>query len=534
MTRFKINRPPAKRTLDTIQPEAYIEEPEWKSMEPLSEATVLCDTFSLSTVPSKVKPLVRVISSQGNTDAGYAAASIIVFISGGLSNLYKVEPERGNTGWHIPPNLSGLLVGPASVQKSRGYRPIESLVRKAEDKLLDEFAKSENEEIAAFDLQKKLNYSREKLAEKIISESILIKSKDTAKSEELVAEAKGILMQIERDLEFPSPMLLIINDTTEAGLHKLKTKEMHCHYLVRDELAALFLNIMSRGQAKIKAFLIEAMDGDNDYRRNLKTELAGKALAPRISILGTIQPSKIEPFLKDAREDGFSNDGFFNRLQLLIYPDEKAVLKLPGKSSPEAVKLFFESVFIELLSKNNLLTEKQKVINFSQDAQPTFDKFKEKIELKLTEYVGTPMQSHIGKYTGLVPSIALVFEFLSKLSDEEKCPVISEISLPNLKKAIEWADYLESHARKVFGLEDPNLAIAKQILNLREELGQIFTVRDVYSKLRKPYYRNKGLTVDSLQYLETLGYVRELPKSTSSKGGAPKQEWQFNPVLFKS
>ena len=100
--------------------------------------------------------------------------------------------------------------------------------------------------------------------------------------------------------------------------------------------------------------------------------------------------------------------------------------------------------------------------------------------------------------------------------------------------AINWAAYLESHAKKVFGLENPNLAIAQQILSMRRELGRTFTVRDVYSKLRKPYHRNKTLTVGSLQYLETMGYVRQMPKSVNAKGGAPRQEWQFNPVLFKS
>ncbi|WP_246223333.1 DUF3987 domain-containing protein [Alteromonas profundi] len=129
-----------------------------------------------------------------------------------------------------------------------------------------------------------------------------------------------------------------------------------------------------------------------------------------------------------------------------------------------------------------------------------FDRFKKNIELKASKYVGSPMESHIGKYTGLVPSVALVCEFLSQITPKQTSPLVTEISLSSLKMAISWANYLESHAKKVFGLEDPNLAIAQQVLEMRKQLGMTFTVRDVYSKLRKPYYRNKNLTLESLRY----------------------------------
>jgi hypothetical protein len=527
-------RLPATRTFDTIQPETHPEEFEWKAVKRLSDTACLAATFSLSCIPPTAQSLVRVISNEGNTDAGNVAASFIAFVSGGLSNIYKVQPEQENKGWHISPNLSGLLVGPASARKSRAYRPIESFVRKAEDQLLFEYSKTEKEELAAYQFAKKKNASREQLVQKMILESLRIERNDPAKAEELMADAERLLMQMENDLEPPSAMTLIINHTTEAGLHKLKTKEIHCHFYVRDEATPLLLETMGRTQSNIKAFLIEAMDGDNDYRRNLKTEHAGKALAPRIVIFGTIQPGKIKIYLKDNKENGLNNDGFFNRFQLLVFPDEKKVLELPSDTRPETIKQLFQKVFSQLLHKENLLKENQKVVKFSLDAQPLFDRYKKNIELKASKYVGSPMESHIGKYTGLVPSVALVCEFLSQITPKQTSPLVTEISLSSLKMAIRWANYLESHAKKVFGLEDPNLAIAQQILEMRKQLGKTFTVRNVYSKLRKPYYRNKNLTLDSLRYLEKLSYVRALPKSVNSKGGAPRQEWQFNPALFKS
>ena len=264
-------RLPATRTFDTIQPETHPEEFEWKAVKRLSDTACLAATFSLSCIPPTAQSLVRVISNEGNTDAGNVAASFIAFVSGGLSNIYKVQPEQENKGWHISPNLSGLLVGPASARKSRAYRPIESFVRKAEDQLLFEYSKTEKEELAAYQFAKKKNASREQLVQKMILESLRIERNDPAKAEELMADAERLLMQMENDLEPPSAMTLIINHTTEAGLHKLKTKEIHCHFYVRDEATPLLLETMGRTQSNIKAFLIEAMDGDNDYRRNIAT-----------------------------------------------------------------------------------------------------------------------------------------------------------------------------------------------------------------------------------------------------------------------
>ncbi|NDV93265.1 DUF3987 domain-containing protein [Alteromonas sp. 345S023] len=375
-------RLPATRTFDTIQPEIHLEEFEWKAVKKLSDTACSAATFSLSCIPPITKSLVRVISNEGNTDAGNVAASLIVFFSGGLSNIYKVQPEQENKGWYISPNLSGLLVGPASARKSRAFRPIESLVRKAEDELQFEYSKTEKEELAAYQLKKKKNASREQLAQKTILESLRIEKNDPAKAEEMMADAERLLMQMENDLEPPSAMSLIINHTTEAGLHKLKTREIHCHFYVRDEATPLLLETMSITRSNIKAFLIEAMDGDNDYRRNLKTEHAGRALAPKIVIFGTIQPSKIKIYLKDIIKDGLNNDGFFNRLQLLVFPDEQRVLELPSNTRPETIKQLFQKVLSQLLHKENLLKENQKVIKFSLDAHACSGPFRSPISVQ--------------------------------------------------------------------------------------------------------------------------------------------------------
>jgi hypothetical protein len=523
------------RSFADIQPNIHINDANWPRPIPLDDAPCMADDFSLDLLPPAGKLLVRVISNQSATDSGYAAASLLTFLSGGLSNIYAVQPEKTNNSWILPVNLSGLLVGEASVRKSRAFRPIQSFVKQAEQALFNDYVKIERQLISDFEAKKKLNISRHNLAQRKISESVSIESKDPAKAEELLAEAKEILKQIVPEGEAPSAPTLIINDTTEPGLHSLKTREFHCHYYVRDEASPLFLDTMPRSQAKFKSFLIEAMDGDNDYRRNLKTENAGNAKSPKLCIFGTTQPSKITSYLSDVTNQGLSNDGFFNRFQLLIFPNKNESLDLSLNTKADDIMEVFSQLFKFMLAKSNLEKTEVKVLNFENSAEELFSQFKKESAEKLKAHAGTPLESHVGKYTGLVPCISLILELLEKVKPNIKAmPKLHHISRKNLEMAIDWAEYLESHAKKVFGMVDPTRAVAQLVLKERKKLGESFTVREVYECLPQPYYRNKEITLVALGYLSTLHYVRKKGKATTNSGGRPRNEWEFNPILFKS
>jgi putative DNA primase/helicase len=87
------------------------------------------------------------------------------------------------------------------------------------------------------------------------------------------------------------------------------------------------------------------------------------------------------------------------------------------------------------------------------------------------------MESHLAKYRSLVPTLAL----LDHLAGTRCGPV----GAGSVERAIRWAKYLESHARRVYGATvDDRFAPARE-LSKRITRGMVptpFAARDVYRK----------------------------------------------------
>ena len=61
------------------------------------------------------------------------------------------------------------------------------------------------------------------------------------------------------------------------------------------------------------------------------------------------------------------------------------------------------------------------------------------------------MQAHIGKYFGLLPSLALTFFLIDKVAGVTNA---EEIGVSHVEMAIEWCIVLETHARRMYTLSD--------------------------------------------------------------------------------
>lgn len=135
------------------------------------------------------------------------------------------------------------------------------------------------------------------------------------------------------------------------------------------------------------------------------------------------------------------------------------------------------------------------------------------------------IESHLAKYRSLVPSLALVLH----LVDGATGPV----SYSAVKRALGWAEYLESHARKVYA---PGLYA--DIQGAHTLLGRIkngklasgFTVRDVQ---RKGW---TGLTEgdvirDALGVLVEANMLRPIEARPHRRGGRPSTSYELHPAL---
>jgi len=129
------------------------------------------------------------------------------------------------------------------------------------------------------------------------------------------------------------------------------------------------------------------------------------------------------------------------------------------------------------------------------------------------------------KFGSLVQSLALLIH----LADHPPGGPVGEEALV---AACAWADYLESHARRLYAsVIAPEMAAAIDLDKRLRDLKEGFTARDVYRHGWKNL--NPGSTPGALAVLEDHFRIRGERKA-SPQGGHPTTVYQVNPALRRA
>jgi hypothetical protein len=102
-----------------------------------------------------------------------------------------------------------------------------------------------------------------------------------------------------------------------------------------------------------------------------------------------------------------------------------------------------------------------------------------------------------------------------------------------LEKALVWARYLESHARRIYSATlNPDMAAARELAKKLEHghLGSTFTVREVYRK-NWTGLDNKEDADAATEILCELGWLRPVQSEVSPIGRPPSQAFTVNPKI---
>lgn len=130
-----------------------------------------------------------------------------------------------------------------------------------------------------------------------------------------------------------------------------------------------------------------------------------------------------------------------------------------------------------------------------------------------------------------MPSIALI-DHLINIADGQAS---GDVSIKSAARAADWCEYLESHARRVYGLlgdatQKAAIELAKKIKAGKLQDG--FTVRDVY---RHGWYllNTKEAAQAACDELVEAGWLKEV--QVPIEGRQPKTAYWINPkISFKS
>jgi hypothetical protein len=164
---------------------------------------------------------------------------------------------------------------------------------------------------------------------------------------------------------------------------------------------------------------------------------------------------------------------------------------------------------------------------FSHEAREEFLSWRTDFERRLrSDNLSPAVEGHLAKFRKLVPSLALI----NHIADAGN----GEVSHVSLARALAFAAYLESHARRVYASgSESEAGAAKAILAhiKRGDLKDNFTARDVH-RHGWAHLTERDQVGAGLSLLVDLDHVREVANESRSKGGRPRIQYIINPKVF--
>lgn len=443
------------------------------------------------------------------------AAPAVVGLSGLIGRSVQLDPE-GLGDWRVTPNLWGALVmrpsGLKSMQLGRALEPLQEL----ENRARAEFEEGE--------------LDREIRLEALKAQEEQLKKDSRKKGGSLDVEALRELRAEARE-SAPTPRRYMVKDTTHEKLGELLRENPRGLTMVKDELGG-WIEAMSREEnAEARAFWLSSWNGDgsHDFDRIGRGTVRVDNLC--VAVAGVIQPGPLQRFVQRSRAGGAGDVGFLQRFQLLIYPDGlpawvRRARKVDAQARAQAFAVY---AALDTLRES----EEPVTLTFSAEAQPVFSEWRDALENRLRggELAGYPaFESHLGKYRSLVPSLALVFHLVDVAAQGGGLQRLPPVGIDALELALNWAEYLELHARKIYALElGTSYAPAHELAGKIKE-GAVKDGDKLRDLRRKEWSGLKddalGLGIDALT---RLGWVQVEEVET---GGRPSEVLRLHPDLI--
>jgi putative DNA primase/helicase len=485
----------------------------WPDPQPIPNHLVPVQPFDYALLPDTFVSFVSDVADRMQCPPDFPAVAIMIALAGVVGKKIGIRPKR-HDDWLVVPNLWGAVIGRPGIMKTPAIRQPMKFLQRLEMEAKKKYA----EEVAAYEVRLLVAEELKKKRREAVAKAVKSKKDPEKVALETVVETP----------EKPTPRRYLVNDSTVEKLGELLNENRTGLTVFRDELIGLFRQLDKEGQEGARAFYIEAWDGLGTFTYDRIVRGTLEIDSVTLSILGGSQPGRLFEYLRAAIQCGAGDDGLIQRFQLTVYPDINAewrnVDRWPDTAAKQKVWEVFRAMDALDPSAIGAETEDDGVpfLRFDRDAQRLFDDWRAQLEPRVRCGEEHPaIESHLAKYRSLVTSLALLIH----LADGGTGPVTADAT----RKALAWARYLESHARRVYSIAtDPAMASAKALAKriMKGDVLDGFVLRDVY--------RNAwaGLDKQSLEpaveLLIELGWLKEVKIST---GGKPKTTYRINPKV---
>lgn len=489
---------------------------------PLPDHTYTTPQLHENLLPMPWAPWIADVADRLQCPADYPAIAALAGAAALIGNRIRIRPKV-HDDWLVVPNLWAAIVGVPGVMKTPAVSEGLLFFREIADQQREQFEKTLED--AEFD--KQFNEAqRAELTKKM-------RSADAQQRNEIKQRYEALRVQE------PKETRLWTTDVTVEKLGELLNENPSGLLLNRDELTGWFKVLDRAGHEQDRAFYLETWNGDGSFTfdRIARGKIHIKNLT--LSILGTIQPAMIAPYLRGSL-DGGSDDGLIQRFQALVYPDTPKTYRYVDRAPAgrDVARRSFRSLYAataEDVGARRLTVESggHAFLRFNGDAQEFFEGWLTGLEgeLRSGTFETSALESHFAKYRSLMPTLALIFHLLDRVAGQT---TEDAVALRHAEQAAAWCSYLQKHAEKLY-----SMAVSCEIDVAREILARIktkhikddFSARDIYGnhwkKLSKPEDVKKGLDV-----LVDYGYLNDfLLDNIGGHGGRPTVRYALCPSL---
>jgi len=425
---------------------------QWSEPEGLENQLVPVAKFDPVLLPDSFRPYGIDVAERLQVPLDFLGAAIMVSFGSVVGRRARIRVKR-HDDWVEVGNLWGGLVSGPGTMKTPAIKRVHKILYCLEEEAAQRFREAMSryeQDCEAYDERKKAWKFRNR-------------SLDGDRAQEFGEDPP----------EKPTCVRFVVNDVTLPMLQQICSENAAGFLQFRDELAGFFGMLDTKGRESERPFYLESWSGDQPFTLDRIGRGTIRAAKICLSLFGGIQPAVLRRYLLGAILGGDGDDGLAQRLQILVYPDLPEewvnIDREPDLDAEEAITRIFRAVAVR--------PPEEFLARFDDEAQEYFNAWRANLEYRLRNEPMPPyLQSHLAKYRGLFPRIAM----LCHLADDG---FVAEIPARQARRAAAWCSYLESHARRAYAEGSPRSIAAGLGDKIRVgALGNRFTLREVQKK----------------------------------------------------
>lgn len=490
----------------------------WDEPVPLPDGLPPVAPFEAELLPQALRGWVMDIAERTQCPPDFVAVGALVSLSSLIGARHVVAPKR-HDDWRVVPNLWGVIIGRPGVMKSPALNQSRAPLEKLEAQAREAWQLAHED----WEVEAKVSAMTAEANEK----------KAKALVEKEPDKARELLRKVASE-PAPTQRRFIVNDSSMEELAKMLTDNPWGLQVYRDEVHALLISMDRPGQEGSRGFYLTGYDGNQGYAVDRISRPSHYVPRVCMALLGAIQPSKMQAYVREAVSGGTGDDGLLQRFGLAVWPDVTREFQLVDRWPDSAAREEAWKVF-ERLSKLQPANDSEPVEwRFSPDAQAMFAEWLVPFETEIRgDDLHPALVSHLAKYRKLVPALALLFALVDT-------PEAGAIGVRELARALDWADYLRTHAERLYAAAVTPETGGARLLLQRIQTAKLVDANGVIPDSFRPWEvavkHWTGLSTanavrKAADVLVEYGWLKRETVRAGAAGGRPSERYLIHPVL---